>query len=280
MTPTVKQATTFAIALLTMMLLGSRIEAAETMRIDSSVSAAGSDEPVSKNYTLFDTDVVYDFTVPAGKVTILDQKRREIVVIDSAKRTSTRVSLTTLVTYGQQVRQAALSVNDGLLRFCAQPSLRVVAGESENEWVFTNPLMQYQVTAPKSENATLVAAYRDFADANARLNMLMQSGVLPSFPRIHVNNEIATRGAIPTKVQLTIPAHRLFGNREVSLESTHKIRWGLTNADHDEIKKAQDLLVDCQKVPWQQFANQRAVQSGNAGQQENVSSKPSQQSAR
>ena len=143
--------------------LGSAAAAAEgQLRIDSAIYSGDRKEPVSRNHTLLDGEVVYDILEDNGEMTVFDRRRRKIVLIKPRERISTRITGDDLLAYSLELRRLIMASNDRLLRFCAQPKFQASRSEPYS-WTFSSPVMTYHLETEKATQENVALVFRDFS---------------------------------------------------------------------------------------------------------------------
>jgi hypothetical protein len=80
---------------------------------------------------------------------------------------------------------------------------------------------------------------------------MLNPGSQPPFPRLAVNEELAKRGLIASKVTLTIPAQVQRPGQ--TLRTEHKINYRLLQKDQKTIDETDRQLASFEKVSFAQF---------------------------
>ncbi|HTU25983.1 MAG TPA: hypothetical protein VMF30_11330, partial [Pirellulales bacterium] len=114
-----------------------------------------------------------------------------------------------------------------------------------------------RVTTTKAESAEASQQYREFSDWYARLNVMMNPGSTPPFPRLAVNDELAKRGLLAEQVQLTVPQQNALHRHTVELRSEHHIAWRLLQSDLDLITETTNQLTTFKSVSLDEYRKQQ-----------------------
>ena len=104
--------------------------------------------------------------------------------------------------------------------------------------------------AAKSPKGEQSEAYRTFSDWYARLNSV-QPGRLPPHARLAVNAELARRGLIPTRVELTVQTGA--SGKSSTRRSEHEIVWELDETDRRRVEETNALVENCASVSFARF---------------------------
>ena len=81
--------------------------------------------PLGENTTIFQGDKVYDLPATGDQITFFDKTENQFVVVNTAKKTWTRISTKQLLQYTAWVKEKLMESDDPLLRFCAAPQLNI-----------------------------------------------------------------------------------------------------------------------------------------------------------
>jgi hypothetical protein len=225
--------------------------AAEGFLVQSALYVDDARDPASRNTTMFRRDLVFDFLGDGDEITLLDQARGRVIMLDPARELKSEITTDQILQINEQLRQWAGRRDDPLLKFAVDPKFDVAQGAND-KLVLSASVLTYEV-ATGAESEPIVSQYRRFSDWYARLNSTLNPGALPPFARLVVNSHLASRNKIPRQVTLTISAQPRFGNRDIRLRTTHHFRHGLTGSDLERIEKAQRYLVTLRNVPLNEY---------------------------
>jgi hypothetical protein len=233
----------------------------EDFRIDSRVFAGKEPKAISENTTLFHAGIVYDY-IPDKSIAIFDKPRGRFVLLDRQRKVKTEVTIAQLQSFCEQLQEMAAADSNPFVRFVADPTFDSKLDEKSGELVLASSRMTYRLKTTKAENTASSQQYRDFSDAYARLNVMMNPGSTPPFPRLAVNAALCERGLLAEQVQLTVPQQNALHKHTVELRSEHHIAWRLLQTDLDRINETTNQLTTFKPVgldEYRQFQNQVQV---------------------
>jgi hypothetical protein len=231
-------------------------------RIDSRVFAGKESKAVSENTTLFKSGIVYDY-IPDKSIAVFDKPRGRFILLDRQNKVKAEVKTTQLQSFCDQLQEMAASDSNPFVRFVADPHFDIKEGSRAGEFVLSSQHMTYRVKTTKAESPQAAQQYREFSDWYARLNVMMNPGSTPPFPRLAVNQELGERGLLAEQVQLTVPQQSTLHRHTVELRSEHHIAWRLLETDLDRINETTNLLTTFKPVGLDEF-RQLQNQSGEA----------------
>jgi hypothetical protein len=222
-------------------------------RVESTTFSGTKKEPVSSSTTLFHVGIVYDYLADPPQVAILDPARGRFILLDVSRREKTEITTAEVATFATNMQSWAAKAPNLFLRFAAKPKFETTTGEDPQELVFTASSMVYRVKGLRAPSADAAQQYREFSDWYLKLNAMTNPAILPPFPRIAVNEELANRGVVPESVALDIPKQISFGGRGMSLHSEHIVTWRLLQKDLDDIATTGSQMADFSKVTFAEF---------------------------
>ena len=170
---------------------------AEDFRIESRVFAGKDAKPVSENTTLFHVGIVYDY-IP-GKESPFSTDPEPICALDRQRKVKAEVTVAQLQTFCDRLQHMAAEDSNPFVRFVAEPHFDAAMGAEASELVLSSPQMTYRLKTTKAESPEASQQYREFSDWYARLNVMMNPGSTPPFPRLAVNDELASEDCWPNK---------------------------------------------------------------------------------
>jgi hypothetical protein len=80
---------------------------------------------------------------------------------------------------------------------------------------------------------------------------------LPPGARLQLNQELASRGLLPTEIKLTIAPSSRFKSK-LELRSRHLINWTLSGSDRKRLERAGDYLQTFRTVSFEEYCNKPA----------------------
>ena len=109
--------------------------------------------------------------------------------------------------------------------------------------MFASPFLTYRISTVKAASDDIARQYLEFSNSYARLNAMTNPGSTPPFPRLKIDEALFLSHAIPTNVQLTLPARSRFGGKPTVVRSEHSVNWRLLESDRQQIQEAEVFLV-------------------------------------
>jgi hypothetical protein len=227
--------------------------AAAEFRVDNRVFAGVKKEPVSVSLTLFHEAMVYDFLQKPAETTVFDPAAGRFYLLDSAHRRKTEISAQQIASYLKKVQQRAEKHADPIVRFTAAPQFDERFDRDQDILTLSSPAMTYRIMVSEAESPVQAAAYREFADASARLNAVLDSrGKLP-FPRLKVNEVLARRGLLPREVTLTVTTQKKDSPHTEKFRSEHRFSGKLSDSDRKRIAQAREAMKQYQAVDFTKY---------------------------
>ncbi len=225
---------------------------ADDFRIDSRVFAGKEPKAVSENTTLFHVGVVYDY-IPEKSTAVFDKPRGRFVLLDRQRHVKAEVTISQLQAFCDRLQHVAAEDSNPFVRFVAEPHFDVATGDKKNELVLSSPHMTYRLTTTKAQDPEACQQYREFSDWYARLNVMMNPGSTPPFPRLAVNQELYQRDLLAEQVQLTVPQQSALHRHTVELRSEHHIAWRLLQSDLDQINETTNELTTFKPIGLDEY---------------------------
>ncbi len=219
--------------------------------------------PLGENTTIFQGDKVYDLPATGDQITFFDKTENQFVVVNTAKKTWTRISTDQLLQYTAWVKEKSMESDDPLLRFCAAPQFDVRSESGGRYWRFEHPLLEYRVETDTFDEPEIGLQYRSFSDWYARLNTMLQPQSLPPFPRLIVNQQIAQKGLLPKTVQLRISPSPRIGKQELAIRSVHQVHLGLSAKDRERLAWVESCRRKFPEVSLIAYQNQSPKSKGS-----------------
>jgi hypothetical protein len=233
-------------------VLPAAVGQAEDFRIESRVFAGKEPKPVSENTTLFHVGIVYDY-IPDKSIAVFDKPRGRFVLLDRQRHIKTEILVDKLQSFCDRLQGMASSDSNSFVRFVAEPHFDAATGDKSSELILSSPHMTYRLTTMKAQSPEASQQYREFSDWYARLNVMMNPGSTPPFPRMAVNDELYKRGLMAEQVQLTVPQQSALHRHTVELRSEHHIAWRLLQTDLDLINETTNQLTSFKLVEIDEY---------------------------
>lgn len=219
-------------------------------RVENRVYVPESSEPLVETETVFCDGLVYDFATHPSQTAIFDPQGERFELLDAQRSVRAQVDMTTLAEHLEQMRLRAARHQRGLLRFLAEPRLKL-RDESPDRLTLSSSQLQYvvELSSPRAEGAA--AEYAAFCQASAQLNAMLQPAALPPFARMRVNTELAQRDFVPDRVRLVIEAQD--GQPRQEFYSLHEFTWELSAADRARIAKVDAQRSEFRELDWDAY---------------------------
>lgn len=243
--------------------LSAMSAAGEDFRIESTVYVGEGDEArVVKNLTLFKNMMVYDFLLTAPReTTIYDPRRGEFILLDDVRKVKTQIPQKTLLSFVSELKLKAEQKGHRIAKEAANPRFEMAFDERLSEITLTGKLIHYTAQGQKFPDEKVAAQYLDFADMYARLNVVTRPGALPPFARLQLNQALAERKLIPTKVQRTLKSRNpLVVGGDLVARSEHAVSWRLLRDDHQKIDDADRHWFQYRQVSFGEYQNLEAAE--------------------
>ena len=226
------------------------------MRIESEVFRIErkQDQILSNSLSLFHQGVAYDYLIDHKEATLFDPARARIILLDSERRLKCELALVELHSFVNDLRAWASSQKrNPLLQFASQPKFEVSFQEETGELSLKHRLISYRVETVAEESGQATAACKELWDLSSQLNAVMQPGGIPPFVRMELNRELATRGRLPKRVELTIYDTSPLRRSESTIHSIHKIANRLTESDRRLILNIQTWTADFEQIDFASY---------------------------
>jgi hypothetical protein len=224
--------------------------AAEGFRIATKVFVGEEEQPISENTTLFSEGIVYDFLSEPKQTAVFRKpiggKPGRFILLSDKSRVSTEVSTDKLTGAMAKVRAWASRQRDPFLQFAANPEFKESFEPDTGKLVLASHLESYSVATSPAERPDAMSEYKEFLDWYAQLNTLLSAGPPPD-PRLHLNEALARRKAVPLTVELTRS-----GEKE-PLRAEHDFTWRLSQDDMNRIEEVRAALSSYRKVENEEF---------------------------
>jgi hypothetical protein len=241
------------------------------MRVETEITSGGRTEPVARSLTLFRDGVAWDFLerpAPDGDgsrfdlvaIALHDPARERIVVVDAVRDLKTEVTAVRLERLGVSLAKWARESDDRLVRWAGGPDFESGLVDEDGRLELAGPRVRYAVTHAVAPSPEAAAAYRRFADGAILLKTLLHPGGVPPFPRLALNRQLQSAGAIPERVTLEVePRLGPLVGRPERLTSAHRVHPRLLATDVARIEEAEARVAAAKAVDLATFADRQAA---------------------
>jgi hypothetical protein len=230
---------------------------AEDFRIDTEIFRGSYKTPEIEVLTIFHSGNVYDFQLTEPQeITVFEPRRGVLTLLNVKEKKKASVTTQELLNAALNMQGAAVASGNAVFAAAAEPVFKMTSADfKENNSNFTKLTfagkpIQYTVTGQAARHPAAANEYRYFSDWSARLSSL-RPGNLPAGARLEVNDAIAKKGLLPTKVERVIQESR-FG-KKIEVRSEHLVVWTLSQEDVKRIDIVGDQLTQFTLVPFEQF---------------------------
>lgn len=221
---------------------------AQGLRVSASVkdalrlNAAGHEEVVANNFSLFQGGRVYDYVEAAGEVVIFDRAAKQFVVLNLERNVFTRITFAELNVMldargpkTQQYIEELRSKNSPeaervarILTFQLNPEFDTTYDNRSGALSLKSPSWKYSVSTEAWDDKEQLNKYLEYTSWMARLNCILHPSSMFPEPRLVLNAELQKLdGRVPVIVQLDLrPDERLV------LRAEYQFVRNLT--DHDQ----------------------------------------------
>jgi hypothetical protein len=227
---------------------------ADDFRIETKVFVGKDKSPLSQTTTLFKAGYVYDYlSSPSNpeQVAVLDKQHGRFILLDHTRKLKTEIKSEDVLAFARQCQTLSAKSSNAFLKFAADPEFETDFS-ADGELTLSSQFINYKLQTQPANTPEAAQQYREFSDWYARFNAMSNPESTPPFARLVVNDELATRGLVPTEVQLTISAPGKLG-RTVALRSEHHVSWRLLKRDEEKIAVTANQLATFKSVTFSEF---------------------------
>ncbi len=243
--------------------LGSRMVAAQELRIETDVYVGSGAKPVSHTITLFDSGTVYDFVDSPAEIAVFrpptSSRAGQFILLDLDLKQRTDVSTDRIDGLMNKLSKWAKAQDDPMLQFSARPEFEETFDAETGSLTLDNELWNYTVATVPSEDAATLRHYREFTDWYTRLNTMVNSSPPPG-PRLALNAALEKHCVVPVEIRRTVDSD------STAVRATHLFSWRLSRADRARLDEAREYLASFEKVNNEQFLAHRAGENVVRGQ--------------
>jgi hypothetical protein len=205
--------------------------------------------PPIESVTIFQSGRVYDFLDSPAEVTVFDPPGNKFVILDTERQLKTEVATSQIDEFVAHLKDATQKRGIvPLLAFLAEPTFEEDFDPTTSELTMKSPWLTYRVktVSPKLNDAS--DQYAEYANWQAKLNMLLRPGSLPLFTRLELNKALDRRGLLPTEVSQVRHNGQSGSRRDVTLRAEHRLQWRLLDAEQKRVNEAATWLVTFKTV--------------------------------
>lgn len=228
----------------------SNISAAEAFRIQTQIYVGEEKEPASKTTTMFQNGIVYDFLESPEQTAVFRKSTGDrpgrFILLNDINRVQTEITTDKLAGTMEKLRTWAARQKNPFLQFAANPKFEETFDRNTGKLMLASKVETYTVeTTSASMHQDALVDYREFLDCYTQLNALLTGGNPPE-PRMKLNDALARRKVIPTKVELK-------RGGEDPIRAEHEFTWRLSQDDVQRIEEVQEGLTAYKQVENQEF---------------------------
>jgi hypothetical protein len=235
--------------------LSHQAAAAESFRIATKIFQGEEKEPVSKTTTMFHDGVVYDFLENPQQTAVfrkaVGDKPARFILLNDQKQLQTEVSTEKITGAMKDLRTWSAQQRDTYLQFAVAPQFEETYDQDTGKLVLASYLVTYTVETSQTQRQDALGPYREYLDWYTQLNTLLVTKTPPD-PRLKLNEALARRKAIPTKVELKRQG-------EDPVRAEHDFTWRLSQQDIQRIEEAKEALTRYQRVENEEFVKAAVV---------------------
>lgn len=216
--------------------------------------------PISESITLFKQGTVYDFLQPTGEITVFDQARGRLIVLDPARKLRAEVSTEDIESFADQLRKKSRASKVPLTRFLADPAFEESYDKSSGLLELKSRWIEYRVTSEPIDDPEDAQRYAEFSDWQAQFNVLVHPSAPPPFARMALDEALRSRERAPKDVTRLISVEGKGQNPE-KVRAEHRFQWKFMEADDKRMASADKYLVDFESVTMDEFHKRLSVAS-------------------
>lgn len=224
-----------------------------TFRIESETFSGDTVQPASRRLVLFDAGVIYEMWLDDDRVaTLYDPGRERVLLIDREHLEYSEVSTTQLLTVSAQARAQVEQEGRGDY-FGLRAEVRLDQSETETPTelhVIEFGDTRYETTTRELKNPAVGAAYYQYAQLAAQLNIYRKTGP-PPFARLNLIKAVTDKGRLPLSTTLEVTQGG--GLKKLRLRAQMEVIDQLSKVDRERIANIGETLARSKKVPIEAF---------------------------
>lgn len=223
---------------------------ADDFRVENRVYIGGKSTPDSQGVTIFYGGLVYDFLSDPAEVIVFDKAHEQFSMLDIGRRARADLSTGEVRAFVERVRQRLAGHSDPMKRWLSDPVFKEDFDAGTGRLTLTGAWMTYEAQIV-TRDASLSAQYREFSDAYAQLNSVLNPGSRPPLARMALNEAILRRQAVAKEVRLTLKPDA--GSQQQTVRSQHDVVLKLDADDVRRVAEVRQYLRDFQPVSFEQY---------------------------
>jgi hypothetical protein len=223
---------------------------ADDWKVETRIYEGMARKPVAITTTYYRSGVYCDVLGNPPQVTLLDPAAEQITLLDMGRRWRTEIKTADLAKLAGRFDASAAKNSNAAVRFAATSKFVPEFDRNKQELVLNGKPLSYRVHTSQPPNAEAAGEYRQFSDWCARLNSV-HLGRLPAPPRLAINDELASRGLVPTAVWLTTRATEQ--GDATTLRSEHEFTWELSATDQQQVEAVKAMTTECEAVSFAKY---------------------------
>lgn len=225
-------------------------------RVENKVFLDNEKEPHSESTTIFFRGIVYDYLKQPAEVTVFDKAHNRFILINTARRVCTEVSMDKVAAFADILRRWAASQSDPFLQFLSDPKFEEQIGTGDHQLVLDSPWLTYRMNTTGAENEALSRQYHEFCDWHCRLNTFLTPGAMPPFARMVVNSTLEKRQLFPSEASLVIRPKKGASLRRPTVRSEHQLIRRLVESDRDRAAQTDQFMAIFTQVRFEEYQGQ------------------------
>lgn len=217
-------------------------------KIVTEVVRPGSNQVISRNQTLFQSNIVYDVRYdpasPANPIefTIYEPKNHKFILLDVRRKFRLELDTFHLLRIVDDMRKE-LEANPQTVHLAKQDFVENFDSEKQ-QVIVQNDVVSYSAIGQRPSPDSLLPLYHDFLDQFTRLSSTNPNS-FPPFARIRLNQSIKKYGFVPAIVSRTIKASPR-NTKPFTVSTQHQLVASLSDQDKSLVRTA--------KLYWTQFS--------------------------
>jgi hypothetical protein len=211
-----------------------------------------SDELLSTSLTVFHNGVAYDLLEKPRESIVFDPPRGRLVLLDHQRKHKVELQTVQVETFVEALKQQATQTNSSVLKFLVNPVFNQRVDDKSGDLLLESRWMSYRLKTIESPNATAAAQYADYVRWQALLNAMIAPGATPAFPRLVVQDTLAERKELATRVERTV--YGAIPGRAVNvIRAEHRYQWRLLESDLKRIEQVNKDLAEYTTITLEEY---------------------------
>ena len=211
------------------------------------------EELISRSTTIFNRGVIYDFLDHPAEIIIFDPANQRFILLDVDRKLRTELTTTIVGKAIDRLKGLAKSAKTDRTRFLLDPKFDESVDTETGALVFDSEWLTYRVTGTPAGNPAVVQQYRDFSDWAAKLNAFLRPNSQPPFARLILDEALAKRGEVPSKIELTLKTRHGLTTHKEQLRAEYHLVKRLVESDRRRIAQAGKQMAAFKQVGFRQY---------------------------